>query len=94
MPSKQDGMENATKGWEHYTYHKTSPLFDTKVPKIELIIQLLKPNCIRNPFISLTSNSKIVNICFFQQGGILIFIAQGLVLFMRLLFDLLFCVCV
>jgi hypothetical protein len=87
-------MENATKGWEHYMYHKVSPLFDMKVPKIEPIIQLLEPNCIHMPFISLASNNEIVSIYFFQQGGILVFITQGLVLFVHFLFDLLFCVCI
>ncbi len=71
MPSRQDGMENVKKGWEHYMYHKPSPLFDTKVPKIEPIIQLLKPICIHSPFIPLTSNIKIVNISFSNKVAFL-----------------------
>jgi hypothetical protein len=37
-------------------------------------------------------DSHIVSICLFQQGGILVFIAQGPVLFLHFWFDLLFCV--
>jgi len=37
------------KGWEHEMYHEASPLHDTKMQKIEPILQLLKPNYIHHP---------------------------------------------
>ncbi len=75
MPSRHDGMENVKEGWEHYMYHKTSPLFNMKVLKIEPILQLLKPSCIHSPQgIPLAPNSCIVSMRFFQQCGILVFI--------------------
>jgi hypothetical protein len=93
MPSRHDGMENAKEGWEHYTYHKTSPLSNMKVLKSEPILRLLKPNCIRSPQgIPLAPNSCIVSMLFLQRCSILVFITQGLVLLTHLWFDLLFCV--
>jgi hypothetical protein len=53
----------------------------------------LKPQYIYNLWgIPLASNSYKMNIYFFQEGGILLFITQGCVLFTHLWFDLLFCV--
>jgi len=39
----------AKEDWERDMYHEASPLHDTKMPKIEPILQLLKPNYIRGP---------------------------------------------
>jgi hypothetical protein len=82
------GME----GWENYMYHETSPLFDMKMPKTKLILQLLKPSYIHSPWeMPPTMDSCITNIYIFQWGGIFIFIAQGHVLLSHFWFDLLFC---
>jgi hypothetical protein len=42
-------MAMAKKEWEGYMYHEASQFFDMKMPKIELIFQLLKPNYICCP---------------------------------------------
>jgi hypothetical protein len=42
-------MAMAKEGWEHEMYHEASPLHDTKMQKIEPILQLLKPNYIHHP---------------------------------------------
>jgi hypothetical protein len=76
MPSKLDGMENTREGWKHNMYHKTSPLFDMKMAKIDPIFQLLKPSYIYSPCgIPPMLDNYITNICFLQWDGIFIFIA-------------------
>ncbi len=93
MPCRHDRMENAKEGWEHYTYHKTSPLSNMKVLKTKPILQFLKPSYIHSPQgIPLAPNNCIVSMHFFQQCGILVFITQGRVLFMHFWFNSLFCV--
>jgi Trk-type K+ transport system membrane component len=55
-----------------------------KMPKIELILQLLKPNyihCLRE--IPLASNNNITCISFFQWDDILVILAQCFVLFIH-----------
>ncbi len=60
-------MATTKEGWEGYMYHETSQLFDMKMPKIELILQLLKPNYIHCPRrIPQALNNNITCISFFQ----------------------------
>jgi hypothetical protein len=44
MASNHNGMAMAKEGWERDMYHEASPPHDMKMPKIEPILQLLKPN--------------------------------------------------
>jgi hypothetical protein len=78
-------------GWKQYMYHKSSTLFHTKMPKTELIFQLLKFSFINCPRrIPLIANCYIPNIC--QINGIFEFIAQCLMFVSQLWIDLLFCI--
>jgi len=54
-------MAMAKEGWERDTYHEASPLHDMKMPKIEPILQLLKPNYICHP-IKIPPTSYILEI--------------------------------
>jgi hypothetical protein len=74
-------------------YHEASPSSNMKMPKIKPIFQLLKPNYICSPQgIPSGIYRCIVSIHLLQQGGICIFIAQGLVLLSHFWFNLLLCV--
>jgi hypothetical protein len=77
--------------WKQYMYHKSSPLSHTKVPKIELIVQLLKSNFISCPWgIPPIADCYIPSIC--QRNGIFEFITQCFMFISQLWIDLLFCV--
>jgi hypothetical protein len=77
-------------GWKQYMYKKSFPLFHTKVPKNEIILQLLRSSFISCPQgIPPTTNCYIPNIC--QRNGIFEFIAQCLMFVSQLWIYLLFC---
>jgi hypothetical protein len=44
-----DARRDVWEGWKHYMYHKSSPLFIMKMPKIEPILKLLKSSFIISP---------------------------------------------
>lgn len=63
------------------------------MPKTKPILQLLKSNSNGNPWrIAPTKDGYILNIYFFQQRGIFVFISQCLVLFLHPRLHLLLCV--
>jgi hypothetical protein len=80
-------------GWKQYMYHKSSPLFHTKMPKSKPILQLLKFSFISDTqIIPLIVDCYISSINFFQKNGIFVFITQCPMFFSQLWLDLLFCV--
>ncbi len=80
-------------GSKQYMYQKSSPLFHTKVPKIEPILLLLKSSFISYPIrIPPTTNCYVPNIYLFQRNDIFIFITQCPMFFSHLWFDMSFCV--
>jgi hypothetical protein len=71
-------------GWENYMYYEASPLSNMKMPKIKPILQLMKPKYIHTlRGIPIGMDSCIASICFLQQGGIIVFIAQGFMLLLH-----------
>jgi hypothetical protein len=80
-------------GWKQYMYHKSSPLFHTKMLKSKPILQLLKFSFISDTqIIPLIVDCYISSINFFQKNGIFVFITQCPMFFSQLWLDLLFCV--